>query len=83
MPPSNERPSSELKNLMSAQALMSAFSTLRPPSPETGKEALIWEFAMSEVWTLAICRKQTFYLLFYIFFSLKNDMLTSTYFSFF
>ena len=34
-------------------------------------------------WILAICHKQTFYLVFYTFFSLGNDMLTSTYFAIF
>ena len=33
-------------------------------------------------WNLAICHKQTFYLVLYILFSLENDMLTSTYFAF-
>ena len=33
-------------------------------------------------WTLAICHKQTFYLVYYILFCLGNDMLTSTYFAF-
>ena len=34
-------------------------------------------------WTLAICQKETLYLVFYILFSLENDMLTSTYFAFY
>ena len=41
-------------------------------------------FLQSDIlWILAICHKQTFYLVFYILFSLGNDKLTSTYFAFF
>ena len=34
-------------------------------------------------WTLAVCHKQTFDIVFYILFSLENDMLACTYFAFF